>query len=181
MRREPSDAGGFRLLPPGVLKKPLMAVKVFLAALLILAITTGSFAWYANSWLQSIGEPAAALDGYAYNADVALKLLLSSWLLLFLFAVGLAWKSGRKWPLWTTLVYFAAFAVLLFFWLDGAAFEFAQSKGLTNRSFTLGALTGSALVVIAGILTFAAHAITRRHHRQLPQDQRDEPGEDLSD
>lgn len=133
-----------------------MFTKVYLALLAASVAIMTFITYYAFSWLQSIGLPTAAFQGYTYNADMAFKFLIGSWVVLVLLATAIAW-TRKPWALWTSFIYFAVFALAYYFWLDRSAFQFKQSSGLTDASYNFTSILGVVLVIVAGFVTFAIH------------------------
>ncbi len=143
-----------------------MLTKVYLAVFAAAFALEAFITYYAFSWLQSIGSPTAAFEGYTYNASAAFKFLIGSWILLVILATAIAWTK-KPWALWASFVYFAFFALVYYFWLDRSAFHFKQTAGLTDASYNFASILGVVLVIIAGFVTFAIHFMVSQLCRKL--------------
>lgn len=153
--------------------------KIYLVILAIAIIVMAFFTFYSWSWLQSIGLPAAAVAGYEYHAGLAWPAL---WILtIALLAVGnvILWTSGRAWAMWVTFIYFSAFAVIRYFWLDQAFFQFRKTNGLFDGSFSIAPLMAVILVVLmAAIVFFNQFIVLRLRAKTYPVAvQEDSPAE----
>lgn len=148
-----------------------MLNKIYLA---VLAVSIGImvfFTYYSWSWLQSIGVPVAALEGYAYHANLAWAVLWLSSVLLLILANAILWKNGKAVAIWVTFLYFAVFVLVWYFWLDQSYFQFKKANGLWDGSFSVGPIFGVILVVIAGVVVFADQfVVLRLAKRMYPDD-----------
>lgn len=150
-----------------VIKLPSMLTKIYLALLASSVAIVGFVAWYAWSWLASIGLPAAAYDGYLYNADAAFKFLLVSWIVLAIMSTAIAWRTGKAWPLWTSFLYFAVFALAIYFWLERSAFQFQKAAGLTDAKLTFSPIKGVLIIIGIGLITFCTHFMVAQLRQRL--------------
>jgi len=123
--------------------------KIYFSGLSVAILLMFFFTFYANSWLGSIGSPAAALEGYEYYASMGSTALWISSFVLLILANIILWGSRRGWAIWTTLAYFASFVILRTFWLEKARYNFQNSDGLF---FT--PVYGVVLIVAAGVVVF---------------------------
>ena len=145
-----------------------MMSKLYLGLLAISALLVGFFTWYSWSWLQSIGLPAAAVDGFKYNDGIAWTLLIASSLILLIFANVYLWYTRRAWPLWTTFLYFSVFILIRYFLIIPQYREFHIDNGMES-GFKLGHLFGAILVIAAAIFTFCDQfAILQLHRTMYP-------------
>ncbi|MBL8181940.1 MAG: hypothetical protein JNL64_10065 [Blastocatellia bacterium] len=133
-----------------------MLSKIYLALLLAAIAITSFITYYAFSWLQSIGAPTAAIEGYTYNASNAFLFIVGSWIVLVIVATAIAWTK-KPWALWTSFLFFAIFSLAYYFWLDRAAFQFKQAAGLTDNRYNFASILGVILVIVAGFVTFSIH------------------------
>lgn len=130
-----------------------MFSKIFLAVLAIAVLVMAFFTYYSWSWLQSIGSPQAAIDGYQYNAGMA-------WLILWVFAAillalgnAVLWTSKRSWALWATFLYFSTFIVVRYFWLERTFSDFENRRaGIENLS--IAPIIAVSLIVLYAIIVF---------------------------
>jgi len=81
--------------------------------------------------------------------------------------------------MWVTFIYFSAFAVIRYFWLDQAFFQFRKTHGLFDGSFSIAPLMAVILVVImAAIVFFDQFIVLRLRAKTYPEAaQDDEPAE----
>ena len=131
-----------------------MFSKIYLVLLGVFLAAMAFFTYYSWSWLQSIGQPAAAVVGYEYHAGFAWTLLWVSIVTLLILANAVLWRSGRSWAIWTTFVYFAVLVVARYFWLDQAFFHFKKANGLFDGSFSVAPLFAVILVVLMAAIAF---------------------------
>lgn len=143
-----------------------MLTKVYLAVFAAAIAIEAFITYYAFSWLQSIGSPTAAFEGYTYNASASFKFLIGSWLVLVILATAIAWTK-KPWALWTSFLYFSIFALAYYFWLDRTAFHFKQTQGLTDASYNFASLLGVILVIVAGFITFAIHFMVAQLRQKM--------------
>lgn len=141
--------------------------KIYLAVLGLSIAAMAFFTFYSWSWLQSIGQPAAAVVGYEYNSGVACTALIISGVLLLLLANGVLWATKRAWAMWATFVYVAIFVIIRYFWLGEAFFRFKKDNGMSDGSFSLGPVMGVILVVAVGIVVFANQFASVRLSRKM--------------
>jgi len=143
-----------------------MLSKIYLALLFAAVAITSFITYYAFSWLQSIGAPTAAFEGYTYNASNAFVFIVGSWIVLLIVATAIAWTK-KPWALWTSFLYFAIFALAYYFWLDRAAFHFKQTAGLTDDKYNFASILGVILVIVAGFVTFAIHFMVSQLRKKM--------------
>lgn len=153
-----------------VLQKCGMWSKIYLAILGLSLITMGFFLYYSWSWMQSIGLPAAAAAGYEYHASFAWPLLWITTIALLLLGNVILWTSRRAWALWATFIYFAAMALLRFFWLEQTYFQFRKINNLADGSFALGPFVAIIMVVVMAVIVFLDQfMVVRLHEKMYPQ------------
>ncbi|HMO80034.1 MAG TPA: hypothetical protein PKD24_04515 [Pyrinomonadaceae bacterium] len=134
----------------------------FIITLIIFSLIVGFFDFYAWSWLQSIGSPLAALEGYAYYSDLAWTSLWISALILLVHANIAFAKQNRPWFFWATFAYFCFFVILKYFWLALAEFDFRQSNNIEQAGTLIGPFVAVFLFVFVGGLIFANHFLAVR-------------------
>ena len=128
--------------------------KLYLALLAIALAVMAFFSYYSWSWLQSIGLPAAAVEGYEYHAGLFWIFLWASSIVLLIVGNVMLWLTRNAWAMWATLLYFAVFMLLTYFWLGETAFNFKKQAGLGTGGFSLGPLLGVIFVIGAAVLIF---------------------------
>ncbi len=141
--------------------------KLYLAILGLSIAAMAFFTYYSWSWLQSIGQPAAAVVGYEYNSGVACTALIISGVLLLLLANGVLWATKRAWAMWATFVYVGIFVIIRYFWLGEAFFRFKKDNRMSDGSFSLGPVMGVILVVALGVVVFANQFASVRLNRKM--------------
>jgi len=148
-----------------------MLTKIYLAVLAVSVAILGFFTYYAWSWLQSIGLPTAAAEGYGYHSGLGwLALWICSLLLLFLGA-GVLWSTRHAWGVWAAFGFFAVFTVLQSFWLDSAFRSFKQSNSLATSGFSgLPILAVVSILGMAALAFLAQFAIIRLHRKTYQLD-----------
>src|SRR5439155_6892386 len=135
-------------------KTSRMLTKIYFAGLAISVALVGFFVFYAWSWLQSIGSPQAAADGYNYNAGVGWYVLCVSSVGLLILGNIIFIKTHKSWAMWTTLLYFVFFAIVDYFWLEPAASSEFGSQVL-GRSTSLGTILAAIICIAATALIYA--------------------------
>ncbi|MEQ1606607.1 MAG: hypothetical protein ABL999_17235 [Pyrinomonadaceae bacterium] len=146
-----------------------MLSKIYLAILGLSLVAMGFFIFYSWSWLLSIGLPAAAAAGYEYHAGIAWPTLWITTIALLILGNAVLWATNRSWAMWITLLYFAAMAVLRFFWLDQSYFQFRQLNNLSDQAITLGPFIAVIMIVVmAAIVFFDQFIILRLRQKMYP-------------
>lgn len=115
-----------------------MLNKVFAACLALSAVVVGFLVYYSWSWLQSIGSPVAAVEGYSYYSSLAWTTVWLATLLLFVLANIILARTGKPWPLWATFLFFASFVMALYFWLGISEAAFRRENRLESSGAILG-------------------------------------------
>jgi hypothetical protein len=143
--------------------------KIYLSVLGLSLLVMAFFTYYGWSWLQSIGSPQAAFEGYAYHAAISWPLLWASTCVLLLLGNVLLWATARSWAMWTTLVYFAVGVIVKYFWLEKAAAAFRTANGLAPESLFLGPLLAVVIIFVAAAVVFFNYfLLLRLHQRTFP-------------
>lgn len=152
--------------------------KIYLSVLGLSLIVMAFFTFYGWSWLQSIGAPQAAFEGYLYHAGVSWPLLWITAAVLLLLANAVLWSTARSWAMWTTLVYFAAGVVLKYFWLERAAASFVTANRLAPETLSFGPLLAVVIIFVAAAVVFFDYfLVLKLYQRTFPADLVD-PGMD---
>lgn len=128
--------------------------KIYLSVIAISIAIMAFFTFYASSWLQSIGSPLAAISGYEYHSDMAWIAIWITTIALLLIANAVLWATGKSWAVWATLVYFAVFIVIRYFWLDQAYFTFKKQNVAFDGSFSIAPLLGVFLILLVAVIAF---------------------------
>ncbi|MBX3292913.1 MAG: hypothetical protein KF881_08490 [Acidobacteria bacterium] len=145
--------------------------KIYLGFLTVSAVLICFFSYYAFSWLNSIGSPQAAFDGYAYHSAIAEFVLWSSTLGLIALANGVLWTTGRVWAMWTTFFYFLIFKLGGTLWLGNALSAFAADAGGQRVGVVSSLIVGVVLTALIGaILYFDQFIVTKMRQRTLGGD-----------
>ncbi|MBX3244908.1 MAG: hypothetical protein KF685_10665 [Acidobacteria bacterium] len=141
--------------------------KLYLALLGISVIAVGFFVYYSWSWLQSIGDPRAAIAGYEYHSGISSTLLWITTAILLIAANFSFAKFRQPWALWTTFIYFAVFVLIKFFWLSLTASAFRTDKALGHDNSLIGPIFAVFLCAGFGIIVFANHFLAVRIHERI--------------
>ena len=128
--------------------------KLYFAVLAVAILVMAFFTYYSWSWLQSIGQPTAAAEGYVYHSGLAWTVLWVSSIILILLANAVMWASGKSWAVWITLAYLAVFIIIRYFWLGQAFFEFTTSNGMTDKMFSFSRLSGVIVLAVAAVIVY---------------------------
>lgn len=147
-----------------------MFSKIYLAALGLSAAVMAFFTYYSWSWLQSIGQPAAAVAGFEYNSNLAWMALWITSIVLLLLGNAVLWTTRSAWAMWLTFIFFSVFVVAKFFWLNLALAHFL----IGNESAGAGVLTGPFLavlliVVMAAIVFFDQFMVIKLREKTYPE------------
>ncbi len=131
-----------------------MFSKIYLALLGVSITVMAFFTYYSWSWLQSIGQPAAAEAGFEYHSSLGLGAL---WLLTTVLAVagtGLLWVNRSAWAIWATFLYFTTFVVIRYIWIDRIFLNFVQSNTGIDTSVSAQPFVAVILIILAAIIAF---------------------------
>lgn len=157
-----------------------MFSKIYLAALGLSIAVMAFFTYYSWSWLQSIGQPAAAAAGYEYHSSLAWIALWVTSVVLLLIGNAVIWTTRSAWALWLTVIYFAAFVVIKYFWL---ALEFKRFSETTS-SFSSGPFIAVGLIILTAALVFLDSLVVVRLLARIYPDAKEndiEPEVDIDD
>lgn len=127
-----------------------MFSKIYLAALGFSLAAMAFFTYYSWSWLQSIGQPVAAVAGYEYHSSLAWIALWVTSLILLLIGNAVLWTTRSAWALWLSLVYFAAFVIIKYFWLAREFMRFSEEPS----SFSSGPFIAVGLIILMATVVF---------------------------
>ena len=150
--------------------------KVYLALLGLSVIVVGFFVYYSWTWLQSIGDPRAAVAGFEFHSGISSTLLWIATLILLIAANFSFAKTGKPWALWITFVFFSVFFLIKFFWLSLSENTFRTDNNLASSGSLIGPIFAVLLCAGFGILIFANHLLAVRiHERIYPKPESDVP------
>jgi hypothetical protein len=127
-----------------------MFSKIYLAALALSIVVMAFFTYYSWSWLQSIGQPAAAVAGYEYHSNLAWVALWVTSAMLLLLANAVLWTTRSAWAMWLTFLYFSFFIITKYFWLGREFMRFSESPS----TFSSGPLIGAGLIILMAVVVF---------------------------
>ena len=128
--------------------------KLYLAVIAISIAAMAFFTFYSASWLQSIGSPATAVSGYEYHSEMAWIAIWITTIALLLVANAVLWATDKSWAVWTTVVYFAVFMIVRYFWLDQAFITFKKQNVSFDGSFSVAPLLGVILILLVAAVAF---------------------------
>ena len=153
-----------------------MFSKIYLAALGLSIAVMAFFTYYAWSWLQSIGQPAAAVAGYEYHSNLAWGTLWITSAILLILGNAVLWTTRSAWAIWLTFIFLGIFVVARFFWLEFAFIEFQ----MRTQPYGTGTLTGPFLavlliVIMAAIVFCDQFIVVRLRARTYPEAEKSAP------
>lgn len=158
--------GGFLFSRTSVLQSSDMFSKIYVAALGLSLAVMAFFTYYSWSWLQSIGQPAAAVLGYEYHSNIAWIALWITTIVLLLLGNAVLWTTRSAWAMWLTFIYFAAFVIVKYFWLGREFMRFAESQS----TFSSAPIIGAGLIIfMAAIVFFDKFLVVRLLARTYPE------------
>ena len=131
-----------------------MFSKIYLALLGLSISVMAFFTYYSWSWLQSIGQPAAAVAEFQFYTTLVSTALWISTAVLLVLANAVLWSSGRAWAIWTTLLFFTVFAVLRYFGLELAYIDFQMRTYPAGIAVMKGPVIGVALIILMAAIAF---------------------------
>lgn len=144
-----------------------MFSKIYLALLGISIAVMAFMSYYAWSWLHSIGQPDAAMAEFYYYSAIASTTLWVSTAVLLIFANAILWH-GRAWAIWTTFLFFAAFAVIRYFGLEFAFADFRMRSFPNGTGVLTGPMIAVVLIILmAAIAFFNQFIVTRMRAKTL--------------
>lgn len=128
--------------------------KIYLIVLVVFLLAMALLTNYSRDWLQSIGSPQAAIEGYFYYSNFSwIFLWFSAFVLLILANVVLA-KYLKSWAMWATFLYFAFFIMVRYFWLGRSALQFQSENGFPDAGLSWGPILGVILCAAAAAFVF---------------------------
>jgi hypothetical protein len=143
--------------------------RTYLLVLTVCAVIMAALTYYSWSWLNSIGSPQAVVEGYLYHSRIAWKFVWISSIALLILANAVLAKSHKSWAMWTTFLYFALFVAIRSFGLERSFFQFKQTNGLTESSFTLAPLVGAVICIAGAAIVYANQfAVVRLQDKMYP-------------
>ncbi len=136
--------------------------KIYLIALAVFIFSMAFLSYYSWSWLQSIGAPQNVVLSYDYWSNLSWSFLWVSAVILLIIANVLLWTTRRAWALWTTMLYFAFFVIVRYFWLDQTFFQYKKDANLWQGEFSVAPLFGVILCLVAAVIVFFNQFLIKR-------------------
>jgi hypothetical protein len=148
--------------------------KIYLGFFAVSAALLCFVSYYAWTWLQSIGAPQPALDGYSYHASIFEVLLWASTLGLLALANGVLWLSGRVWAMWMTFFFFLIFKIGSVLWLGNAMRSFVSDAGGSTGGMISSLIIAVILTgLIGAIIFFDQFIVTKMREKTFPEQDAD--------
>lgn len=147
--------------------------KVYFALLLIGFLATGFFAWYAWSWLGSIGDPRTAWDGYLYHRSLAISTIVGWTILLLAAGTVVLWSSRSSIALWSSAVFFLVSALMVLVILNAAANTFCIENGLCEFPTRAAGVLITVFVTLGlvGLIVFDQYVLLRLQEKMYGGDE----------
>jgi hypothetical protein len=142
--------------------------RVYWAVSVVGSFTVAFFAIYAYRWLQSIGSPNAAVEGFYYYSWLGWIALLIFSAMLLVIANIILWQTRHAWAIWTTLLYFAVFTLVWYFGLKTSVRQFELANGFPASVSALAPFIGVVLCVIAGAIAYLDQFVVVRLVERMP-------------
>ena len=128
--------------------------KIYFGVLAVAVVVMAFFTYYAWSWLQSIGQPVAAAEGYDYHSRLAWNAIWLFTIALLICGNAVLWASGRAWAMWATFLYFATVWIIHGFWLEPLFLRFNKASGLSEATRSMAPISAVVLIVLMAIIVF---------------------------
>ncbi len=141
--------------------------KIYFAVLGLAIAIVGFFDYYSWSWLQSIGQPTAVIEGYEYNRGLAWMALWVFTVILLFVGNAILWAGQRAWAIWLTFVFFAFAIMLSYFWLDQILGRFVKDNGFNEATFSLGPLFAVVWIALMAGLVFLTQIVVIKIHKKM--------------
>lgn len=146
-----------------------MIKKSFLCLLGLAAVLSAFFAFYAYSWLGSIGNPRDAFAGYEYYRQIGWMFLWPAAAVLAAVGTAVLWTTRSAWALWASFAYFAFFVLTGFYVVDRAGAAFRRSIDPSAPDYDLSLVLGAVIVIVAAIaIYFLQFLVLRLLDRMYP-------------
>ncbi len=155
--------------------------KIFIGTIAFFSILVSFFTYYSWSWLQSIGSPPAAIEGYAYNSSLGWTSFWIGTIILLIIANIVLLKTEKAWALWATFGFFALFVIAKYFWVGLTAIEFERENSLPVSGSILGPFLAVILCLIFGAFVYADQLLAVKLLRRIyPSPDIEEPSPELA-
>lgn len=142
--------------------------KVYFGLVGIGAVVLVFFAYYAWSWLQSIGEPRTAWEAFNYHKRTGVYFLCGWTILLLVTGNVILWMRRMAWALWATDAFFVIGAAVFLIWLHAAGVTFCLDNGVSDSpSRAVGPLLAFIGAVVLTIFIFANQFLVLRLHEKM--------------
>lgn len=136
--------------------------RIYFVVIAVCVVVMSALTYYSWSWLQSIGAPRAAVEGYTYHSGIAWNFLWVSSVALLILANVILAKYQKSWAMWASLVYFAVFVVIRYFWLEGSFSQLNHSSGLGEAGMSWAPVTGVIICIAAAAVVIANQFLALR-------------------
>lgn len=150
-----------------VLNSWIMWNRIYLVSLAVFVATMTFFSYYSWTWLKSIGEPPAAVEGYLYHSGISWMFFWISSIALLIIANFVLGKYRRSWAMWVTFVYFAVFVIIRYVVLEQAFFQFKKSNGLWEGGFSLAPVAAVVFCTVAAVVVYANQFVGVRLRKRM--------------
>ena len=157
-----------------------MLSKAYIVLLALSLSAMAFFTYYAWSWLQSIGQPAAAVEGFSFHAQMSWTFLWVTATLLLALGNAVLWVTGRAWAMWVSFAYFSVFVAVRAFWLDQTLASFLAGNPAAADAIRIGPFFAAVLILLfAAITFFDQFIIIRLRAKTYPPTQPEVESEDI--
>jgi hypothetical protein len=112
----------------------------------------GFFAYYAWSWLGSVGDPRVAWEAFNYHKRTGVYFVICAVVVLVAIGNVILWNTRNAWALWASHAYFVIFTLAFLIWLHVSGINFC----LDNRVCTDPSRAIGPLLVVFGSLGLTA-------------------------
>jgi hypothetical protein len=118
-----------------------MWARIYWAALAIAGIVAGFFAYYAWSWLGSVGDPRVAWEAFNYHKRMGVYFVVCAVVVLIAIGNVILWNTRNAWGLWVSHAYFVICTLAFLIWLQGSGITFClENRVCTDPSRAIGPL-----------------------------------------
>ncbi|MCA1640244.1 MAG: hypothetical protein LC768_18300 [Acidobacteria bacterium] len=109
--------------------------KIYSLLLVVSIVVMCAVTYLAYSQLQSTGfAPTQIVASFNPYSNAYWGFLVVSFLILLAVGNVILWLIRNSWALWTSLAFFAVFALLKSFWLDKVLFDYETANSLPSNS-----------------------------------------------
>jgi hypothetical protein len=145
-----------------------MWTKIYLALLAVGVLVTGFFAYYAWSWLQSIGDPRTAWEAFNYHKRAGAYFLVCWTVLLVIVGNIILWTRRSPWAFGVTEIYFVVFTLILLVWLHLSGITFCLENSVCqDPSRAVGPLLTALGSVVLGVGLLINNFVVARLYERM--------------